>query len=160
MKILTIQSENLQINDREYANGSCNYKHALPIYHRLFDDYNKKYQTNYTAFFWGFSKLLTNNLDEAVKRASEMIGLFELEKVTENVLILEVPDEICLETDFYNFTDEIYAYEHPDELQSIWNSIYDKRDSERQIIFPYIDKSMILEVYKLKDFSKRLKQNK
>lgn len=157
MKILTIQSEHLQINGREYANGSCNYEHALPIYHKLFDDYNQKYHTNYPSFFWGFSKLLTNNLDEAVKRASEMIGLFQLEKATQYVLILEVPDEICLETDFYNFTDEIYAYEHPDELQSIWNNIYEKRESERQIIFPYIDESMILEVHKLKDFSTKSK---
>ena len=43
--------------------------------------------------------------------------LFELEKATENILILEVPDEICLETDFYNFTDEIYAYEHPEQIR-------------------------------------------
>ena len=33
---------------------------------------------------------------------------------------------------------------YPDELESIWDSIYEKRESERQVIFPYIDPKMIL----------------
>ena len=41
------------------------------------------------------------------------------------VLVLEIPDELCLETDFYNFSDEIFAYQYPDELESYWDSIYD-----------------------------------
>lgn len=154
MRVLTIQSKNLEIYRREYANGECNHENALPVYHKLFEDYNMKHKTNYNAFFWGFSKLLTNDLNEAVNNASGMIGVPEDKRASKNVLILEVPDKICLETDFYNFTDEIYANEYPDELSSIWNSIYMKRESERQVIFPYIDESMVLAVYKLEDFYK------
>ena len=61
------------------------------------------------------------------------------------VLVLEIPDELCLETDFYNFSDEIFAYQYPDELESYWDSIYDDRDSEKQVIFPYIDPKWIIQ---------------
>lgn len=153
MKVLTIQSKNLKINNRIYANDSHNHKNAWPIYKRLFNDYNKKYNTNYTSFFWGFSKLMTNNLKDAVIKAASMIGFYKIsEDNTENVIILDIPDEICLETDFYNFTDEIYAYQYPDELSSIWESIYDDRISEKQVIFPYIDKNMVIEIFKLNKF--------
>ena len=60
------------------------------------------------------------------------------------IYVLDIPSELCLETDFYNFADEIYAYQYPNEMESIWNSIYEKRNSERQVIFPYIEPSMIV----------------
>ena len=142
MKVLTIQSENIDINKRVYADPSkCNHLNALPVYKRLFSDYNSKHSTTYSSFFWGFSKLLTNDLNQAVKRACEMIG----QDLTEGkVLILDIPRNLCLETDFYNFSDEIYSFEYPNELDSCWESIYEKRNSERQVIFPYIDTEMIL----------------
>lgn len=62
------------------------------------------------------------------------------------ILVLDVPDKLCLETDFYNFTDEIFASQFPDELESIWDSIYEDRDSEKQVIFPYIDPEWITNV--------------
>lgn len=95
--------------------------------------------TDYKSFFWGFSRLFTNDLNEAIKRAKEMIGAN-----SGKILILEAPYELCLETDFYNFTDEIFADIYPNELESCWSSIYDKRDAEKQVIFPYIDPSMII----------------
>ena len=140
MKVLTIQCMDLNIETKVYANPlKCNHPNALEVYQRLFNDYNQKKSTNYNSFFWGFSKLLTNNLDEAIKRACEMIGTYH-----GKVFVLEIPDELCLETDFYNFSDEIYAYEFPNELESIWESIYEERNAERQVIFPYIESNIII----------------
>lgn len=145
MKVLTIQSTelNTNTNTRIYADpNKCNHTNALEVYKRLFNDYNQKKNTNYNSFFWAFSKLLTDNMGEAIERAFSMIGMdFTSEW---KILVLNVPDELCLETDFYNFSDEIFAYQYPDELESIWESIYEKRESERQIIFPYIDPTWIM----------------
>lgn len=140
MKILTIQSLDLNTKEKVFADPSkCNYNNAKNAYKRLFGDYNEMNHTNYKSFFWGFSRLLTNDLDEAIKRAKEMIG-----RNSGKILILEIPDELCLETDFYNFADEIFADMFPNVLKSCWSSIYEKRDSEKQVIFPYIDPSMII----------------
>lgn len=140
MKVLTIQDETLVISERVWpVRSKCNYTHALPAYHRLFDDYNRKKGTEYDAFFWAFSNLRTSNLTDAIKRACEMCG-----KKQGKVYILEVPDELCLETDFYNFSDEIYAMQYPNEINSLWDSIYEKRDAERQVIIPYIDEHWVL----------------
>lgn len=119
----------------------CNYQEALPIYRRLFDDYNRMKETDYSSFFWGFSKLKTKDMDKAIERACHMIGK---ETDDSKIYVLDIPSELCLETDFYNFADEIYAYQYPNEMESIWNSIYEKRNSERQVIFPYIEPSMIV----------------
>lgn len=149
MKVLTIQSKNLDLTfkntDKVFPNGKCNYPHATPVYEKLFKEYNKRKDTNYDGFFWAFSNLLTNDKYEAIKRAREMIGT-ENKKDTK-VLILDIPDELCLATDFYNFADEIYAHEFPNELKSVWNSIFDVREnSETQVIFPYISKEMVVEI--------------
>jgi hypothetical protein len=144
MKVLTIQSSELSINTKTYADPTkCNHPNAIEVYKRLFNDYNQKKNTNYHSFFWGFSKLLTDNLDDAIERAFEMIGM---DFTTEwKVLVLDVSDELCLETDFYNFSDEIYAHQYPDELESCWDYIYEERESERQVIFPYIDPAWIVQ---------------
>ena len=135
MKVLTIQSLDLELTGRVFADASrCNHEHALDVYKRLFADYNNLHQTSFKSFFWGFSDLLTDDFDMAVKRACEMIGTYQ-----GKVLVLEVPDLICLETDFYNFSDEIFAHLYPEELESIWDSIYEKRNAEKQVIFPYIE---------------------
>lgn len=149
MKVLTIQSKNLDLTfkntDKVFPNGKCNFPHARPVYERLFDEYNKRKDTAYNGFFWAFSNLLTDDGDEQIKRAREMIGM-EIRKDTK-ALILDIPDELCLATDFYNFADEIYAHEFPNELKSIWNSIFDVREnSETQVIFPYISKEMVVEI--------------
>ncbi|MCR0531744.1 JAB domain-containing protein [[Clostridium] innocuum] len=142
IRVLTIQSSDLDVSKKEFADKDrCNYQEALPVYRRLFDDYNRMKETNYPSFFWGFSKLKTKDMNEAIERASEMIG----EEIgNSKIYVLDIPSELCLETDFYNFTDEIYAYQYPNEMESVWNSIYEKRNSERQVIFPYIEPSMIV----------------
>lgn len=143
MRVLTIQSKLLDVNGRVYPDPyKCNHPNAFGVYQRLFGDYNNAKGTNCRSFFWGFSELLTDDIETQIKRAREMIGASR----EDQILILEVPDEICLETDFYNFADEIYAAEFPDELESIWESIY-QLNAERQVIFPYIDQAMIKERY-------------
>jgi hypothetical protein len=73
MKILTIQSDNLDVNERIFADATkCNHPDALEVYKRLFNDYNQKKNTNYDSFFWGFSELRTNNLEKTIKRACEV----------------------------------------------------------------------------------------
>ena len=145
MKVLSIQSKKLNTGARVYADPSkCNHPEAFTVYQKLFNDYNHKKSTDHKSFFWGFSELRTNNLDYAIFRACEMIGTRY-----GKALILEIPDELCLETDFYNFCDEIFAQQYPDELSSIWESIYENRDAERQVIFPYIDPEMILMEYNI-----------
>lgn len=152
MKILTIQSDEFYLetlkNDIIYPDSSrCNHENAKEVYKHLFDDYNQKKSTSYHSFFWGFSKLLANNLEQAIERACEMIGLD-----SGKVFILDIPkeyEEICLETDFYNFSDEIYAYMYPNELESIWESIYEERNSEKQVIIPYIKSSWIVKIVDL-----------
>lgn len=141
-RVLTIQSSDLDVSKKVYADKDrCNYQEALPIYRRLFDDYNRMKETDYSSFFWGFSKLKTKDMDKAIERACHMIGK---ETDDSKIYVLDIPSELCLETDFYNFADEIYAYQYPNEMESIWNSIYEKRNSERQVIFPYIEPSMIV----------------
>ena len=154
MKVLTIQSGDLEIVNRIFPdNTKCNHINALPVYQRLFEDYNTNKKTSYKGFFWAFSDLRTKDLKEAIFRAVEMIGIDISAESKEQVFILEVPDEICLVSDFYNFSDEIYAYENPGELDSMWENIYSTRKSEKQVIFPYIDESMILMQVNLKNFA-------
>ena len=80
-------------------------------------------------------------MDKAIERACDMIGK---ETDDSKIYVLDIPSELCLETDFYNFADEIYAYQYPKEVESVWNSIYEKRNSERQVMFPYIEPSMVV----------------
>lgn len=107
-RVLTIQSSDLDVSKKVYADKDrCNYQKALPIYRRLFDDYNRMKETDYSSFFWGFSKLKTKDMDKAIERACDMIGK---EADDSKIYVLDIPSELCLETDFYNFADEIYAY--------------------------------------------------
>lgn len=74
-RVLTIQSSDLDVSKKVYADKDrCNYQEALPIYRRLFDDYNRMKETDYSSFFWGFSKLKTKDMDKAIERACHMIG--------------------------------------------------------------------------------------
>lgn len=148
MKILTIQSPNLilskGIKTFPIAN-KCNYPNAKRVYEHLFEDYNKKKGTNYQAFFWGFSNLCEHTYAKALVRAIDMLGLSGSKELKrKRVFILNVPDGLCLETDFYNFSDEIFFSEQS-EPSSNWDSIYNIVESrERQVIFPYMEYSMIL----------------
>jgi hypothetical protein len=148
--VLTIQNKlKFDKDGIAYHNGDCNYKHALQVYKRLFSDYNKKYNTDYKNFFFGFSKFEFYGKHEIpamehkyIDRALEMIGLYDLgDKIC---YLMNIPSDICMESDFYNFSDAIYELEHPGSLDIDWDaSIYSDRISEKQIIFPYIDMNWI-----------------
>lgn len=46
-RVLTIQSSDLDVSKKVYADKDrCNYQEALPIYRRLFDDYNRMKETD------------------------------------------------------------------------------------------------------------------
>ena len=148
MRILTMQSSNLDLTkDITYADPKlCNFSDNKVVYELLFKDYNNKHNTSYEGFFWGFSELLEDNLEDEISRAKEMCGHYN----NNIILILEVPDELVLETDFYNFVDEICAITGIDtSIESIWESIYDLRPNrEKQVIFPYIKKEWIIKCIK------------
>lgn len=141
MKVYTIQSKDLTISERVFPDPSrCNHPNAKECYKRLFADYNKKFGTNYSGFFWGFSRLLVEpNLNDVLHRMTEMCCSCK----GRMFYVLDVPDELVLQTDFYNFSDEIYASECPGEFKHSWEDIYKDRGQEMQCIFPYLEKSWI-----------------
>lgn len=148
--ILTIQDPLIfDAGEVAHHNGKCNYKHALPVYQRLFDDYNKKFNTNYNNFFFGFSKLLMGMDDmpiipHNINRALEMIGKRKLSEDNKVAYWLKIPEELCLESDFYNFSDAIFELEEPGSVNIDWErDIYSDRESEKQVIFPYIKKEWV-----------------
>ena len=150
MRVLTFQSDKLDLsfknNDKIFADENlCNYPNAKEIYKRLFEHYNKQKNTEYKSFFWAFSNLCTDNRTEQIQCAKSIIG--DVSTKNAKLLILEVPDELCLATDFFNFSDEIFAYEFPNELESLWDTIFiTYEDRESQVIFPYISQEMIVEI--------------
>lgn len=153
--ILTIQSLDLDTSKRVFADpNKCNHKDNIDVYIRLFNDYNHKKSTNYCSFFWGFSNLRNcKTLEECVRDALSKIGSDC--KKEQKVLILDVPYKLCLLTNFYNFTDEIFAYRFPGELESIWDSIYKFNLSDDiQVIYPYIDPEFVINEYLVSDVIK------
>lgn len=150
MKIITFQSDDLDLSfkksEKIFADANrCNYMNAKPLYDKLFTDYNESYQTSYTSFFWGFANLQTQDLNAKICRAYDCIGQPNIKH--KNVILLDISKRLCLKTDFYNFSDEIYAYKHPSELDSNWKSIYSPQPNRiTQVIFPYITKSMIVDI--------------
>ena len=142
MRVYTIQSKDLKMCGRVFPDATrINHPNAVECYKRLFSDYNEKFETNFTCFFWGFSRLLVGpDLDDVLYRMTEMCCSYK-----GNIFyLLEIPDELVLQTDFYNFSDEIYASECPDdEFEHSWENIYHDRGHEMQCIFPYVEESWV-----------------
>lgn len=154
--VLTIQSLDLNTSKRVFSDpNKCNHKDNLAIYQRLFDDYNQKKATNYSSFFWGFSNLRgCKTLKDCVRNTLAKIGCDC--KKEQKLLILDVPYKLCLLTNFYNFTDEIFAYLYPGELESMWDSIYKFNLSDDiQVIYPYIDPEFVIDEYLVSDIIKK-----
>ena len=147
MRIISMQSSKIDFNEEVILpdKNICNFEDNKPVYEMLFNDYNKKHNTNYDAFFWGFSETLEKDMYDQFNRACEMAGCDN----NDIMLVLEVPDDIILETDFYNFVDEICAITGIDSsIESMWETIYDLQPNrERQVIFPYIKKEWIQSKY-------------
>lgn len=167
MKIWSVQSKELidllQHQSILYADPErCNHSNAKPAYDRLFQVYNSLHNTDYVDFFWGLSELFMGNesLEKIKYSILEKIGG---EQQSCRMIVLNIPDELILETDFYNFTDYIYAVTESDEevcdvfsfetndassiREMLWESAFSKRVSEKQVIFPYIKKEYIKDVF-------------
>lgn len=147
MLVYTIQSCDLDITAKVYADKTrCRLPEARPVYEKLFKDYNQKFRTNYEAFFWGFSNLRNSQTDEEI-----IMDIMAKVGTNEGTfLVLDVPDEICMETNFYNFSDEIFAFEYPEELESLWDTVYNiGPKDDTQVIFPYIKPEFIKRTKKL-----------
>ena len=162
MKIVSIQNKNLEF-DKDgvcYHNGACNYSENKEAYDKMFQEYNQRNCTKYNNLFWGFSKLLerdyTNGYEyipiELSKRVFAAIynklGLFyeECDNSDAAFYLMDIPDELILESDFYNFTDYIYMTRgfEPD-FKVLWETIFSDRDETKQVVFPYIKKEWIIE---------------
>lgn len=151
MRVLTFQSR--EVLDTILEKGICypikniRFPNAPKTYQRLIDDYNKKKNTDIEALFYVWVKVFDDreiNIDEDhIQRCNEMTGIAD----GSVCMLLDVPDDLLLTTSFYNYTDEMYAEEFPDELDSIWDSIYDleKSSYEQQGVIPYITKDMIID---------------
>lgn len=151
MKVITFQSKEVLDNILEngicFPNNNIRFPNALKTYQRLIDDYNKKKNMDISTLFYVWVRVFEDNkldLDDGhIRRCNEMTRIPD----GSVGLLLDVPDHLVLITSFYNYTDEMYAEEFPDELDSMWDSIYDleKSSYEQQGVIPYITKDMIID---------------
>lgn len=153
MKVITFQSK--EVLDQILNIGVCypieniRFPNAPKTYQRLINDYNKKKHFNCKSLFYVWVKVFEDEEltidDKHINRCNEMTNLPDDECVC--LLLDVIPDNIVLVTSFYNYVDEMYAEEFPDELESIWDSIYNLEDGnhEQQGVIPYISKDMIID---------------
>ena len=153
MIIFTIQSKSLDTSRDVFAKIKCNYQEAKYAYEKIYDDYNKKFNSRYKSLFWGFTKILPFksicdddfpyhlNKDPLKKLTKTTFSV--LNKTTKNndVLILDVPDTFCMKTNFYTFNDVIIDKTHDDPIA--WNEIYNI-NGVTQVLFPFIIPSMVI----------------
>ena len=147
MKIFTIQDITLDTSKVQYAQNRCNYKEAKSAYHKLYKEYRLRYECNYKSFFWGFSKIIPKRnsceyYPDILKRLTKIsFGVLNKDIKKNQVLILEVPDEYCIATDFYAFNDVILNKSHNN--LNAWNRIY-TLGGVTQVIYPFISPDMII----------------
>lgn len=132
---------------------------AREIYFRKYNDLCK---TNYDNFFWVFTSLIGDEgkpLDitkmdkDLVTSMHSKIGIGENELINYTYILLEVPDDIVLETDFYDYSDSIYDIELYPFTDELFNVNKEKRDT--QGILPYIKQDWIVTTHGLgKPFDK------
>ena len=153
MKVLTIQSFNVNKlieNDGiaypySYPNNRDWYPEELIARDTYFSEYNKRHNSKYKNFFWVFSSIIGDNgpidLDNVDKNLisiiSGMIGL-------KLVINLEIPDDIVLEIDFYDYTDSICDIKQFPMIPEMYNVNKQRRDV--QGIIPYIDRKWVTSV--------------
>lgn len=143
MKVIMLTKVELPVDgDIIYPTSECTHSHARSCHERLFADYNKKFNTNIPNFFWGFNYLpcwrisLSNGCIDSCDY--KIGGGYNI------AYLLDIPEDVCLETDFYNYSDQIYKNEFDNgEVTAEWESIYEKRNNVRQVIFPFIKKEWI-----------------
>ena len=151
MRAITFQAK--EVLDNILKDGICypikqiRFENAPKTYKRLIDDYNTKKGTSNESLFYVWVKVFRDS-DICINK-DYIIRCNAMTNIPDNsiCLLLEIPDDLVLITSFYNYTDEMYAEEFPEELESIWDSIYDLEHSsyEQQGIIPYITKDMIID---------------
>lgn len=141
-------------------------------YRYMYDAYNSAKNTNYDGFFWGFiadtissAKNFSiykriadmhgsNDAELKSMVIADMLGLDNDDLESMVVMELDIPDDFGLVTDFYYWSDLIYykienisESVSSDNLVELKRNLFNDRKSVKQIVFPYIDRSMISDVY-------------
>lgn len=161
IKVITFQnkigSENILSNEVAYPSAEPNNREwrskELEPRDEYFSRYNESRGTSFKNFFWGFTSLIGNNCKpidlfdlngEQISNAVDMIGL-SIENIKDYKLFsLEVPNELVLETDFYDYTDSIFDIDVYPLIPEIFNPNKSTRDV--QAIFPFIRREWICDV--------------
>lgn len=156
VRLLTFQSKKVleEVNKYEisYPLKESRFQNAPKTYEHLIKDYNQMKNKNVDKLFFGWVKVLEEVeeltfSEEILARCTEMTKPPSDEEVV--ILLLEVPEDIVLVTNFYNYSDEMYSEEFPKALSSVWDSIYDLDTIEQQGVIPYITKDMIIDFKEL-----------
>lgn len=125
-----------------------------------FRDIRENVSINYPIFGW--SQVLDvgipiNESDIAIKRMLEMTPMPE----DYSMLVLEVPDNMVMETDFYGFVDMRFSEEYPDDdfvlTKEGIDSILKPRENniiEIQAVLGYISKDWVKDVIHLRQLKK------
>ena len=167
MKIISIQNKELQFDENGvcYHNGTSNYEENKEAYDRMFQEYNQQKGTDYKQLFWGFSKLYEptyggNSEYMNIEISRRVINAMHSKLGSPNtndslfsVYLMNIPDDLILETDFYNFTDYIYMTRGFDpEFKVGWDTVSSNGDGTKQVVFPYINQEWIIEKADMSDF--------
>lgn len=165
MYVVTLQ--NSVMLDRLFEGGDLVY--PLPFLNRFnwnrkemkardiyFKKYNEFHKTDYKNFFWVFTNIIGDEgrpLDitrinkELLELMCSKIGINENAYSDYYYVLLEVPDDIVLETDFYDYSDSIYDIELYPFTDELFNINKEKRDT--QGILPYIKQDWIVTTHGL-----------
>lgn len=137
---------------------------ATQCYHYMYELYNAIKKTNCDGLFWGFlaDTISPTRRMSMYERAADMINLKYEDLGSIVIMGLDIPDDLGLITDFYNWTDLIYYKTTHDtkfalnrSFDDIKNDLFDPRVSEKQVVFPYIDRSMISDVYMARELIRK-----
>ena len=132
-------------------------KVASKCYRHMYDAYNLAKNTNYDGFFWGFvtdSISPTENFS-IYERIADMLGLDDEDLESTVIMDLVIPDDFGLVSDFYYWTDYV-CYELASDLSKsvpsmdfndLKDDLFNDRKSEKQVIFPYIYRPMIMDIH-------------
>lgn len=132
-------------------------KVASKCYRHMYDEYNSAKNTNYDGFFWGFvaDSISPTESFSIYDRIVDMLGLDDEDLKSMVIMDLVIPDNFGLVSDFYYWTDYVCNELASDLSKSVPSmnfndlkvDLFNDRKSEKQVIFPYIHRSMIKDVH-------------
>ena len=155
MKMITIQKEFIKDNILYPVNLlSKNQQQSPNCYKRLFEDFYNKTNIKINKAIWCYSQLFKDEEiclnDKHINRAFEM-GTIN----NPYAYLLNVPNDFCLQTSFYDWVDQIFKEEFPNDEPNYnpkWDNIYYLENiNEIQCIIPFIKKEWILDIKILKN---------